>query len=194
MNFKEKSVSLLQIFFLLNFSTSSVFGPNFKVIYLNRDPRGSINSLLQSPELSSNRKFVNVTHTCDRLYRDSQVIKEVLGNNLLKHRLKVVNYEDLIEHPKYLSKILYLFLGADNFLSHAYEYIDEHQLNSKNLHHYYSDLGKETHLKLSQSISKNILSKYFGPNSWKDELPKEYLNKINTESSCVTSMKIFGYL
>lgn len=171
-----------------------MFGPNFNVIYLARDPRGSINSLLQSPELNSNRKFANVTYTCDRLNRDSQAIKQILENNHIKHRLRIVKYEDLIDHPKYLLKSLYLFLGAENFLSHAIEYIDEHQLNSNNLDHYYSDLGKGTHLKLIQSMSKNTLSKRFGPNSWKDELPEEYLNQINAQTSCINSMKILGYL
>ena len=163
------------------------------MIYLARDPRGSINSLIQSQETSSNEMFKNVTYTCNRLYRDILAVEEILRNNQIKGRLMVVKYEDLIDHSKTLAKNIYSFLGATNFLSHAVQYIDEHHLNERNLHHYYSDLKNETHLEFSQSINKKSTSSAFGPNSWRDELPRTYLKEITSQRSCLYSMKRFGY-
>ena len=179
--------------FRFNFSQSSVFGQSFKVIYLARDPRGSINSLIQSQESSSNGIFTNVTYTCNRLYRDIKAVEEISRNNQIKGRLMVVKYEDLIDHPKDVAKNIYSFLGAKNFLSHAIQYIDEHHLNERNLHHYYSDLKNDTLLEFNQSINKKSTSSAFGPNSWRDELPQTYLKEITSQRSCLYSMKRFGY-
>lgn len=159
-----------------------------------RDPRGSINSLIQSQELSSNEIFTNVTFTCNRLYRDILAVEEILRNNQIKSRLMVVKYEDFLDQPKNLAKTIYSFLGANNFLSYAIQYIDEHHLNERSLHHYYSDFKNETHLEFSQSINKKSTSSAFGPNSWRDELPRKYLKEITSQKSCLYSMKRFGYL
>ena len=190
--FIRDNVNLFEMFHF-HFSHSSVFGQNFKVLYLARDPRGSVNSLIQSQESISNGIFTNVTYTCNRLYRDILAVEEILRNNQIKGRLMVVKYEDLIDHSKTLAKNIYSFLGATNFLSHAVQYIDEHHLNERNLHHYYSDLKNETHLEFSQSINKKSTSSAFGPNSWRDELPRTYLKEITSQRSCLYSMKRFGY-
>ena len=164
------------------------------MIYLARDPRGSINSLLQSPEINSNRQFANVKYSCKRLHSDIQAVEENSKTKQFKNRIKVLRYEDVIEHPKHLAYIIYSFLGATNYLSHAMQFIDDHHLNAKELHHYYSDLKTGKHLISSQSDKRSFLSKGFGPNSWKNELPQKYLQQIKDESGCIYSMKLLGYL
>ena len=164
------------------------------MIYLARDPRGSINSLLQSPEINANRKFANVKYTCKRLYSDIQAVEENLRKMQFRDRIKVLRYEDVVEHPKHLAYIIYSFLGAANFLSHAIQFIDDHHLNAKELHHYYSDISTGKHLISNQSDMKTFLSKAFGPNSWKNELHKKYLQQIKDERNCIYSMKLLGYL
>ena len=111
-----------------------------------------------------------------------------------KDRIKVLRYEDVIEHPKHLAYIIYSFLSATNFLSHAMQFIDDHQLNAKELQHYYSDLKTGKHLISSQSDTKTFYSKAFGPNSWKNELPQKYLQQIKDENACIYAMKQLGYL
>ena len=153
-----------------------------------------MNSLLQSPEINSNRKFANVKYTCKRLYSDIQAVRENSMTTQFKDRIKVLRYEDVIEHPKHLAYIIYSFLSATNFLSHAMQFIDDHQLNAKELQHYYSDLKTGKHLISSQSDTKTFYSKAFGPNSWKNELPQKYLQQIKDETACIYSMKQLGYL
>ena len=41
--------------------------------------------------------------------------------------------------------------------------------------------------------SENSL-KYFEPNHWKDELPQDYIYKIQHDINCSYSMKLLGYL
>ena len=58
----------------------------------------------------------------------------------------------------------------------------------------YSNIGKGTNQELSRSSSKNFLSKAFGPNTWRNELPQKYLKEIKETNSCIYSMRQLGYL
>jgi hypothetical protein len=39
-----------------------------------------------------------------------------------------------------------------------------------------------------------IESNRFEPNHWKDELPRNYLQKIQQDIKCMYSMKLLGYM
>ena len=130
-------IIFVKYFFDIYYSGSSKFGPDFKVLYLARDPRGSINSLLQSPETERNIKFTNITFSCHRLYTDILALEILMNTPQIKHRIKVVRYEDLVRYPKKMAKNMYSFIGATKFVESAEEYINEHQMNDLDLSRYY---------------------------------------------------------
>ena len=229
--------------FLFNFhhSSSSKFGPDFKVIYLARDPRGSINSLLQSPESEVNKKFTSIAFSCNRLYRDILAVEKVKRNAKIKHRLKVVRYEDIVEYPRELVKNIYSFISATTLVSYGLKYVEEHQMNNIDLSKYYvvpkthrhdkssglnkrggtitysNALSNTRKTNISMSLLKRSMIRYkmfkgyvdrhgvdtdvteiesnrFEPNHWKDELPRNYLQKIQQDIKCMYSMKLLGYM
>ena len=129
------------------------------MIYLTRDPRGSINSLLQSPEFWTGQKFANVTFACDRLHSDIQAANEILKNGKINSRFKVVRYEDIVDRSTETVSSIYSFIGAKILLPYAFQYIDEHQMNAIDIDQYYSIPNHHNHslsLKIINPKERNL--------------------------------------
>ena len=138
------------------FSKSSQLGPDFKVLYLARDPRASVNSLLQSPSLQEGQDFQNTSLFCDRLYNDIVAAEIILRTKNLRPRFKVVKYEDILSQPKQVISSLFEFVGAKKeYLRNAFQYIDDHQANAQDLSKYYTIANHTSYFKTRKAIHGN---------------------------------------
>ena len=146
--------SIIHLIFI--FSKSSPLGTDFKVIYLARDPRASINSLLQSPSLQDKQDFQNTSLFCDRLYNDIVAAEIILRTKHLGPRFKVMKYEDLLSQPKQVISSLFEFVVAKKeYLRNAFQYIDEHQANAQDLSQYYTIANHTSYFKTRKAIHGN---------------------------------------
>ena len=144
------------ISFIFIFSKSSQTGPDFKVIYLARDPRASINSLLQSPSLQDSQGYQNTSLFCDRLYNDIVAAEIILRTKHLRPRFKVIKYEDILSQPKQVISSLFEFVGAKkDYLKNAFQYIDDHQANAQDLSQYYTIANHASYFKTRKAIHGN---------------------------------------
>ena len=144
------------IIFVFIFSKSSQLGPDFKIIYLARDPRASINSLLQSPSLQEGQDFQNTSLFCDRLYNDIVAAEIILRTKHLGPRFKVVKYEDILSEPRQVISSLFEFVGAKKkYLKNAFQYIDDHQANAQDLSQYYTIANHTSYFKTRKAIHGN---------------------------------------
>ena len=131
-------------------------GPDFKVIYLARDPRASINSLLQSPSLQEGQDFKNTSLFCDRLYNDIVAAEIILRTKHLGPRLKIIKYEDMVSQPKQVISSLFEFVGAKKkYLRNAFQYIDDYQANAQDLSQYYTIANHTSYFKTRKVIHGN---------------------------------------
>ena len=119
-----------------------------------RDPRASINSLLQSPSLQED--FQNTSIFCDRLYNDIVASEIILNTKHLGPRFKVVKYEDILSQPKQVISSLFEFVGAKKeYLINAFQYIDDHQANAQDLSQYYTISNHTSYFKTRKTIHGN---------------------------------------
>ena len=90
---------------------TSIFGKNFKVIFLVRDPRGSLHSLSNSPDRWKD-SYMNSTVLCQRLMGAIKTAKEIQNDDRIKDRFLSVKYEDLVVNSSVVIDQLCPFLGA----------------------------------------------------------------------------------
>ena len=121
-----------------------------------RDPRASINSLLQSPALQEGQDFQNTSLFCDRLYNDIVAAEIILRTKHLGHRFKIMKYEDVLSKPRQVIPSLFEFVAAKKeYLRNAFQYIDDHQANAQDLSQYYTIANYTSYFKTRKAIHGN---------------------------------------
>ena len=159
---------------------------NVKVILLVRDVIEVLASFIRWSEREST-SFINqmkaetVEEKCDMLMnKEGVIVKELIGiKHLLDHQPKelyhLVEYNDLVEHPRKTIDSIYEFLGIPKF-KHSFIDLDKFKVNGmeyddtivgQGLHTIKTDaIYKDTYDAYS-IIPKSIIDKYKQCNFWK---------------------------
>ena len=88
------------------------FYPNMKIIHLNRDPRGIMNSRFDLQLYRAHHSFPDTLNDmCKSVYSDLKIVKSLV--KYFPDRVKFVLYEELAEEPLKIAKEIYQFIGID---------------------------------------------------------------------------------
>ena len=159
---------------------------NIKIIVLVRDVIEILASFIKWSQRSYdsylNRYGVKtVEEKCDMLmYEDGQIVKELVGvKHLLDHQPKelyhLVEYNDLVEHPRKTIEGVYEFLGIPKF-KHSFTDLDQFEVNGikydedivgEGLHTIKTDAIYKNTYDANSIIPKSIIDKYKQCNFWK---------------------------
>jgi len=83
--------------------------PQFKIIYLLRDPRATVKSQSKFGVVRMNFLQEDVMRYCNRVYKDVAMVEEY--NNKYPNKIKTVFYEDIAKDPIGEFKSIYDFIG-----------------------------------------------------------------------------------
>jgi len=159
---------------------------NVRIIVLVRDIIEVLASFIRWSQKEST-SFVNqyaaktVEEKCDMLMnKDGIIVKELVGiKHLLDHQPKeiyhLVEYNDLVEHPRKTIDGIYEFLGIPNF-KHRFINLDQFEVNGmkydeaivgEGLHTVKTDAIYKNTYDANSIIPKSIIDKYKQCNFWK---------------------------
>lgn len=149
---------------------------NLKVIYLIRDPRGSLNSRLKLKWCKS-RLCRDPKTVCDSLYTDLKISDSYLKK--YPEKFLIIRYEELSLKPKDVSEKIFNFVGLQ-FHNSTRNFLKEHtQLGDSTTSH--KNLGAYTTFRDSQST----------PFHWRDSFSFEITKQI--QRSCKKTLDVMGY-
>ena len=158
---------------------------NIKIIVLVRDVIEVLASFVRwsqrEPTSFINKYAKTVEEKCDKLMnKDGVIVKELIAVKHLLHDenkglYKIIEYNDLVEHPKRTIESVYDYLEIPKF-KHHYTNLDQFKVND----HHYDDsvLGGDLHKIQTDVITpstydartiipKSIIDKYEQCNFWK---------------------------
>ena len=144
---------------------------DFRIVLLNRDPRGIISSRKKifKEKLTQNQLVNNVKWTCNyMLSRYSSIFR----NSWLQDFIFIARYEKISQNPIFASRNFYQFVGLQQYEEIEYQIKNMSQANSDD----------------SYSTSKN--SKRIWQN-WRIDLDFELVQ--NVQIVCGDAMKTLGY-
>lgn len=147
--------------------------PNMKIIHLVRDPRGILNSRLKVGAISRKAYQGHVNAHCTELNDDLKNSKKILET--YKDRLKIVQYEDMAEHPRETARALAEFSGVQ-FLKPMQDYLQRQTHSSRDSCQYCTQ-------------RKNSSATAY---KWRKQLDPEYATYIF--EACKSSNEVLGYL
>ena len=159
---------------------------NIKIIVLVRDVEEILASFIKWSEREPT-SYVNryeaktVEEKCDMLMnKEGVIVKELVGiKHLLDHQPKeiyhLVEYNDLVEHPRKTIEGIYEFLGIPNF-KHRFIKLNQFEVNGmkydetivgEGLHTIKTDAIYKNTYDANSIIPKSIIDKYKQCNFWK---------------------------
>ncbi|XP_059177487.1 carbohydrate sulfotransferase 4-like [Physella acuta] len=147
--------------------------PDFKVLYLVRDPRGTVRSQNQLGEFDWTILNNYTKSFCERVRSDIHVSKTVFHK--FPHRVMQVRYEDIIENPIARTQQLYGFINLE-FTPPVKEYIWN-----------ITFAGNQDDCNICTTRKNATETAY----AWRKVLSFDEVNLI--QSHCSDVMKHFGY-
>ena len=153
---------------------------NIKIIHLIRDPRGTMSSR-KKLRPRSNGDFIRkrgktgdeVTDLCKTIDQNLEYVSNNEDIDWLKHRYKLIRYEDVAARPSQKAKEIYKFLGI-SFPKTVQKWIADNTKSTSG--------GAFSH----KRDSKEII------HAWREHLNLPYVKTI--QDKCKTVMSKLGYV
>ena len=166
----------------ITIGNASIIDPDYKIIVLFRDPRAIENSFTVSPDPWV-EDLSNQVYVCSKIVKNLKTLKQIMGvsSSSYSSRIKMIKYEDLVEHKEETVRDLYNFLNISYLLQYPHHAISKRfkDVNEEKL--WNKTLPGE---KVYKTSKKRPFSRYFEKGrSSEPQIPLEFekfLKKIPT--------------
>lgn len=158
---------------------------NLKIIYLTRDPRGTMNSRMKEPVkfwCKQDQLCSNSTYFCDTINDDVTTACALLANR--PDAFTVVRYEDLSTKPYEVASQLAKFLGLTSVPSEMREFLKTHTYFSGNVKRKSKAIGLAYEYSTFRNSSITAMS-------WRKEMT--FRNVSLLQKTCKRFLSAFGY-